>query len=178
MIKKIFDLSDDERQLFRDAISDVKAYSHDTEKTVFRNTSTKNETEKISFKKIALRAHAIEPTDVGSEDRIGFAKTGLQHKAFSRLKQGKMRVEATLDLHEHTCEEAIIALERFFTYCQHQGFRSVFVIHGKGHHSANNKPILKNFLNAYLRTHSHVLAFHSAKNKHGGAGAVMILLKK
>jgi DNA-nicking Smr family endonuclease len=95
----------------------------------------------------------------------------------TQLKQGKMRTEATLDLHRHTIDEAIQAADDFLIRCQNRGFKTVCIIHGKGHFSADNKPVLKNVLNNYLRSHPCVLAFHSAKNNQGGTGAMIVMIK-
>ena len=51
-------------------------------------------------------------------------------------------------------------------------------MHGKGYNSEAQFPILKNLVNQTLRTLTAVLAFSSAPEKDGGAGAVNILMKK
>jgi len=52
------------------------------------------------------------------------------------------------------------------------------VVHGKGYSSPNNKPVIKAYVNRWLRESETVLAFHSAQKQDGGTGAVYVLLKK
>lgn len=175
-------ISDEERDLFQNAVSDVKPL-----KSTHQNRSEKKEikeTKRIHIKKTEsfqperkpIVFHKTQP-DVESEDIISFSQSGLQHKRLTQLRQGKMRNEATLDLHRYTTDEAIYAIDDFLLQCQTRGFRTVLIIHGKGNYSAGNKPIIKNVLNAYLRHHPLVLAFHSAKKHQGGAGALYVLIK-
>ncbi|MDD1606319.1 MAG: Smr/MutS family endonuclease, partial [Methylococcaceae bacterium] len=51
------------------------------------------------------------------------------------------------------------------------------IVHGKGHRSPDNYPIIKNNLNVWLRQHKDVQAFCSATPKNGGTGAVVVLLQ-
>lgn len=188
--KKIMDITPAEKQLFRDAVFDVKPLKS-TEP--FEKTENKPEPD-LHSEKVTIHYARSKPRvefsktktffaitekqpEIAGNDVISFARPGLQNKRFSQFKQGKMRIEATLDLHEHTSDEAIQAIDRFLNRCQQRGLRTVCIIHGKGHFSPDNKPVLKNLLNHYLRTHSCVLAFHSAKNKQGGTGAMLVLIK-
>lgn len=119
----------------------------------------------------------LAPEDwVGIEDSITFHRGGLQNKLLKKLVQGRLAVEKTLDLHRLTLSTALAQAESFLQYCQQQGCRLALMIHGKGKKS--DKPILKNALNHWLRTQDNVLAFHSARPKDGGAGAVYVLIKK
>ncbi|MCX7125163.1 MAG: Smr/MutS family protein [Gammaproteobacteria bacterium] len=189
MPKKTTAITDEERNLFRDAVSDVKPRQTQTttklEPTV---TISPEETITIKIKPISLKKRDPIPEkstfhfknhqpNISGNDIISFSKSGLQHKKFSKLKQGKIRIEATLDLHDHTSDEAIHATEIFLKRCQNIGFRAVCIIHGKGIYSNDNKPVLKNLLNNLLRENPCVLAFHSAKNYQGGTGAVVVIIK-
>ena len=190
MKKKSSDISDEERLLFRNAVSHVKPLKPiDTIEEKEIESEVVQKPEKTNLKRVLLKPRDHFPAekttfhftekqpDISGEDIISFARTGLQHKRMLQLKQGKMHVEATLDLHEHTSDEAIHATDNFLIRCQNRGFRTVCIIHGKGHFSADNKPILKNLLNHFLRQHPLVVAFHSAKNKQGGTGAMIVLIK-
>lgn len=115
---------------------------------------------------------------LGAEDTLHFARGGLQHRLIQRMKRGQVELEAHIDLHQQTTEEAMDSVSQFIEICVAKGLRWICVIHGKGHYSKEGKPILKNFLNQWLRTHPMVLAFHSAKPKHGGTGALYVLLRK
>lgn len=120
-------------------------------------------------------AHAAE---VDPEESLFFTRTGLQQRTIRQLKRGDMPIEARLDLHGQTINEAGILLTQFIEQAQVEGCRCVIVIHGKGQRSAEGKPVLKTQVNHWLRESPAVLAFSSAQPKHGGAGAVYVLLKK
>jgi DNA-nicking Smr family endonuclease len=113
---------------------------------------------------------------VGSDDRLEFFRTGLQHKIIRNLRKGQYNVEAVLDLHGKTIEEARQTLGQFLLYCQRKGIRHIILIHGKGR--GHSKPIIKNKLNHWLRQTEQVLAFCSATPKDGSSGALYVLLRR
>lgn len=110
-------------------------------------------------------------------DILSFSRSGLQHKALKKLRQGKNPIEHTLDLHGLTVEQARKELIAFLSECETAGLRHVMIIHGKGFRS-KEKPIIKPMINRWLRRVDNVLAFHSAQPADGGSGAVYVLLKK
>jgi DNA-nicking Smr family endonuclease len=181
-------ISDEERRLFRDAVTAVKPLKETRlpivlhiEKETHQKTIAKKIVNKprtaIQEKKAVFDFEENQPIIQG-DSIIAYAKPGITLRRRAQLQQGKFSIDATLDLHEHTSDEAIHATDRFLTRCHHNGFQAVCIIHGKGIYSAENKPVIKNLLNNYLRQHPLVLAFHSAKNKQGGTGAMIVLLKK
>ncbi len=67
------------------------------------------------------------------------------------------------------------------THSRQQGKRCVLVVHGRGLHSKDQVPVLKDALKRWMGTARfarHVLAFATARPHDGGAGAVYVLLKK
>jgi DNA-nicking Smr family endonuclease len=57
----------------------------------------------------------------------------------------------------------------------------VLVVHGRGLHSKDQVPVLKEALKRWMQTARfarHVLAFTSARPPDGGTGAVYVLLRK
>src|SRR3990167_6748054 len=161
MTKKI---TDEERQFFRDAVSDVKPLKQTHQPEIkTRKTGITPPAEKKVVKRISIRPpepeekiifHFTEKhTEIAGEDIIAFSRSGLQKKRFTQLRQEKKRIEATLDLHQHTIDEAIHATDHFLKQSHHKNLRSVCIIHGKGHYSADHKPVIKNLLNQYLRQH-------------------------
>ncbi len=118
---------------------------------------------------------AIAP--VGIEDSLSFLKTGLQNKVLKKLRRGYFGLDAEIDLHGLSSDEAKRQLLNFLYRCIEEGCRCVHIVHGKGHRSPDNHPILKNNLNLWLRQHKDVLAFCSAAPKNGGTGAVLVLLQ-
>lgn len=109
---------------------------------------------------------------------IDFARSGVQPNTLKKLRQGKLPLESELDLHGMTVEQARAALDRFLLECLEFGYRCICIVHGKGYSSPGNRAVIKPMLNRWLREAGEVLAFHSALPKHGGSGAVYVLLKR
>ncbi len=118
------------------------------------------------------------PETIGNEEYLEYRGQGIQHKLFSKMRQGKIHLEAVLDLHGLTIANAEPTLSQFLDVCQQQQIRYVRIIHGKGWGSQHNKPVLKSKVNHWLRQSSIVLAFCSATVADGGTGAVYVLLKR
>lgn len=119
-----------------------------------------------------------EAPTVGSEETLNFRRGGIQHRLFSRLRNGNLHIEAELDLHGMTIPVAHQELAKFLHECQHYNIRCVRIIHGKGWNSKHHKPVLKSKLNAWLQQDEDILAFCSAPIEDGGSGAVYVLLKR
>ncbi len=121
----------------------------------------------------------LAPEDwLGPEDTIHFARTGVQQRTMAKLKKGQLSLEARLDLHKLTADEAIAQCTRFFTECLAQGIRTVLLITGKSQVSSQAKgPVLKNILHRWMREQPFVLAYSTCKPKHGGSGAYSVLLR-
>jgi len=114
---------------------------------------------------------------VSAEETLAFARPGLQHRKLQRLRNGRLSCDAELDLHGMSTAIARRELLAFIAHCQARGIRCARIIHGKGYGSNAAVPVLKNRLNHWLRQHQEVLAFNSAQSRHGGAGALYILLR-
>lgn len=95
-----------------------------------------------------------------------------------KLQRGQWPVEASLDLHGSNLEEATERFDRFMLTCIEHKIRCVCVIHGQGYGSKDNKPVLKDAVRSWLRDLPEVTAYIPAPENIGGAGAVLVLLKK
>lgn len=125
-----------------------------------------------------LDEEGIEPLDPWYV--LEFKRPGVQNGVFRKLKQGRYEPEARLDLHRMTAKRARSELFDFIEESYRLGLRSVLVIHGKGESKPEKErsSILKGCTNHWLRQLETVQAFHSAQIRHGGTGAVYLLLKK
>jgi DNA-nicking Smr family endonuclease len=108
---------------------------------------------------------------------MSYVATGMQQRVLRRLRQGRFGVDAEVDLHGHTVDQAKVLLERFLRTCLQDECRCVLVIHGKGYRSEGDRPILKNQINLWLRQHPRVSAFCTSRPMDGGTGAVYVLLR-
>lgn len=96
------------------------------------------------------------------------------------LRKGRFSVQAHLDLHGLITKEARKAFEDFIHKSLKQGHGCVRVVHGRGNHSWEGQPILKDKLSKWLETRRmsrHVIAYASARLVDGGGGALYILLR-
>ena len=119
----------------------------------------------------------INAEQVGIEDLLSFMAPGLQHNVLKKLRKGQFKLDAKIDLHGLNSNEAKQELLHFLHNCLEDGCRCVHIVHGKGHRSSDNHPVLKNNLNLWLRQHKNVKAFCSASPQAGGAGALFVLLR-
>jgi DNA-nicking Smr family endonuclease len=175
MTKKT-EISDADKTLFREAMRGVKPLTL-SEKTTSKPPAKPRVKRKPASQTVIVSPFSdyeqLEP--VGSEDLLEFHRSGIQHKMLRKLRSGQYNVEAILDLHGMNVAEASESLAIFLTQCYQQKVRHVLIIHGKGR--SNNKPILKNKLNHWLRQTDLVLAFCSATASNGRGGALYVLLK-
>jgi DNA-nicking Smr family endonuclease len=125
-----------------------------------------------------LKEGGIEPLDPWYV--LEFKRPGVQNGVFRKLKQGRYESEARLDLHRLSAERARRELFDFVEESHEMGLRTVLIIHGKGQSGAERErsSILKGCTNHWLRELQTVQAFHSAQPRHGGTGAVYVLLRK
>lgn len=115
---------------------------------------------------------------VSHEETFSYTAPGIQKSVLAKLKKGLFGVQAEIDLHGLNGDAAKQQLINFLKASVSKGHRCVHIIHGKGYRSQDDIPILKNNINRWLRQHKDVQAFCSASPRHGGAGAVYVLLKK
>jgi DNA-nicking Smr family endonuclease len=122
------------------------------------------------------------PFDISDSDEyVEGAMVGLDPRLLRRLRNGEFACQAHLDLHGMTSEEARRAVERFLTRAYQSGKRCVLIVHGRGHNSKDQIPVLKRRLATWLargRWARLILAFTSARACDGGAGALYVLLRR
>lgn len=122
-------------------------------------------------------ANLHEQPEIQIGDVLSYARPGVSHSTLRKLRRGQYRIEANLDLHGLTLNEARLSLLTFIRKHSYQNQRCVRVIHGKGWRSSNQGPVLKPNVNYWLRQLDEVLAFHSARPVDGGTGAIYVLLR-
>ena len=106
---------------------------------------------------------------------------GLDPRILQRLRSGEFPVQAHLDLHGHTLEEAGEAVRHFALRALRAGHRCVLVVHGRGRNSPDRRGVLKDAIKGWLSRGELarvVLAFATARARDGGAGATYVLLRR
>ena len=102
----------------------------------------------------------------------------IEQKSRRRLGRGSMEIDARLDLHGFTANQAKAALTRFVEHGVAQRFTWVLVITGKG---VRGEGVLKNSLPQWLSQpplSNRVVAYDAATAPHGGDGAFYLRLRK
>ena len=111
----------------------------------------------------------------------------MDRKNFQRLMKGKFDIEATLDLHGMTADQAKAQLISFITRSHKVGMRMILVITGKGkrtHTDEFNRSrggILRQSLPDWVSGSAitdKVLQVTHAQPKHGGTGAYYVYLRR
>jgi DNA-nicking Smr family endonuclease len=104
-------------------------------------------------------------------------RRGLGADVLTALRRGRWVVQAEIDLHGMTTDEARDALADFLLDARSRGLRCVRVVHGKGLTSPNREPVLKGKVRRWLAHWDDVLAYCEAPRHAGGSGAVVALLR-
>lgn len=113
-------------------------------------------------------------------ERVYGLAAGVDRRHLARLRGGEHEPDRDLDLHGLVVREAReeVSLELRDAYLE--GARCVRIVHGRGLHSPG-APVLKEAVLEWLQAPplaSLVLAFASAVPALGGAGALLVLLRR
>ncbi len=96
-----------------------------------------------------------------------------------KLHQGDYTIQDHIDLHGYSATNAKDAFDRFLKKSVSYGRNGVLIIHGRGL-SSPNQPVLKNKVIEWLSSgkwRKWIIAYTSARNCDGGAGATYVLLR-
>lgn len=131
--------------------------------------------EKKVMQELLVSPESFEEIQPG--DSLSYMQPGIQKHVFRKLKRGQYSIEAELDLHGLTRDQAQQQLNTFISDVRNRGMRCIRIIHGKGYGSSNQGPVIKPLVNQWLRKKTDILAFCSARPVDGGTGAVYVLIK-
>ena len=177
MKKKTPGISDEERDLFRDAMGDVRPLPDDGKVQIEKGKPSPRVRQTPPAGQDAPLDHLSDPIDlaeVSINEELLFFRSGVQPAMIKKLRRGQYMIEAELDLHRMTAEEARLATATFLQAAFQSGKRCIRIIHGKGLGSANQLPVLKTKVNYWLRQLDEVLAFCSARPADGGSVYVLL----
>lgn len=175
-------MSDDDIDLFRSAMGDVKPIKN--EQKVRLKTKTEDGSV-LQARREAAQSVGEQSADgltvdyvqqVEAQAVLSFMRPGIQHSLFKKLKQGLLPMEARVDLHGMTVEQARTTVLEFIRDCYQHEVRFALITHGKGE-GRTQPAILKSCINTWLPQLPDVLAFHSAQGQHGGLGATYVLIR-
>jgi len=121
-------------------------------------------------------------------DRRSAARIDMDHKAYRRMKRGKLKPEGRIDLHGMTLDRAHPALTRYILSAQAAGKRLVLVITGKGRTGRDDggpipvpRGVLRHQVPQWLGSPpllQAVIQVAPAHVSHGGDGAYYVYLRR
>lgn len=139
-------------------------------------TSAKN---KLVPNKQIIQKHKNSAADKNTPSDLRYEEaSGMDGASSKKLRTGKFDIQATLDLHGMTQQNAYLSLQHFIQTSVLNQFRTILVITGKG---SKGRGVLRNQFPEWLKTGAcaqHVLAFGQALAKDGGSGAFYIRLRR
>jgi DNA-nicking Smr family endonuclease len=107
--------------------------------------------------------------------------SGINNSMQKKIIKGEYKIDAKLDLHGYSRNEAYGTLMDFLNNSYQRKFRMLLVITGKGLNSPDPFSTIKESFFGWIQTwkmQDNFLYVNYAHNKHGGDGAFYILLKK
>lgn len=175
-------ITEEAKLLFREAVSDVKPFCHN--RSIVRPNPHKQLRKKLHLRRRGFIDPWFEESEVKQtvtalakpETRLVFQRIPLPSKQLNALNKGNFSTRCKIDLHGLTEQQAEEIMRQALQRCNLRTDRYMIVVHGKGLSNASEHPVLKNWLNWWLRQQIRVTAFNTAQPCDGGAGAVYILL--
>jgi len=137
------------------------------------NKFSKSNKNKIIFKSKKIKNNTKELPNL----KLGEMSV-LSKKNIRDFNKGNVFIENKLDLHGFNQEDAKNLLEDFINQSIENGKRLILIITGKG---KEGEGVIKNNIISWLNNKSlrnKILAVNHASKKHGGSGAIYILLRK
>lgn len=169
-VKRAAVLAPEDQELFQQAMNGVTPLS-------VRDRVTVAPAARSLVRVVELPAE-VKLTVEGDGQRYAARAAGVSHQQIAELRAGKIRAEATLDLHGTTVEPAIAQLKQFLFESRRLSRRCVLVIHGKGTHSEHGAPLREAVLQHLLGSLSGLVhALSSAAPSDGGDGATYVMLR-
>jgi DNA-nicking Smr family endonuclease len=177
--------SEDDRALFRKAVADAAPMTQTARAMSSATKPSPHPKQRVADELAALAASqlAINPSpmswDIGAdiEDDQSFIRAGVNPDLLRKLRRGQWSLQAELDLHGHTQDDAHTALSDFIREARAADWRCVRIIHGKGLSSHQKIPVLRSKVRRWLQLKEEVLAYCEPRPNGGGSGAILVLLR-
>lgn len=164
---------------FRDAVADVQPLRpanrvvHETPKPRPRPAKREDDERGVLEE---LARYTLDDDSEFTDEGL-YLRPGLPRDILRKLKRTHWRIQASLDLHGLTGDQAVAETAIFIAGCRRSGLRCVRIIHGKGLRNPDREPVLKRRVRKLLTRHDEVLAFVEPRPGDGGGGAVVVLLE-
>jgi DNA-nicking Smr family endonuclease len=168
------------RALFRAAVADATPIAADRihhEPPPPAALPRQRQRDELAALSESIAAPALLDLHLEGGDEAAWLRPGMSPNVLRDLRRGRWVVQAQLDLHGMTCDEARQHVALFLRECLARQQRCVRIVHGKGLGSPRREPVLKKLVQGWLAQRQEVLAFCQARPAEGGAGAVVALLR-
>lgn len=179
-------LSPEEAALWRALTGDVEKLPEAdySEPESIENTEKPEHSDNAPIRETVLpERQAAQPSPQGQD---------MDRRTEERLRRGKLKIEATLDLHGLTQDEAHAALQSFIKAQHGRGARCLLVITGKGrkrranseddpHWLAPRSGVLRERVPVWLQDNvlkPYILKAVPAQPRDGGGGALYVYLRR
>lgn len=166
-------ISDEDKQLFSEAIGKVKPMVVDTIHPVKTGGKSKSKlVEKKSSREVAQFhfSDEFEP-NLNKQGPMQYVREDVDSFEVKNLRRGYYSPDLILDLHGLDQHQAKKELAALLYACQKEHAQCICIVHGIGSH------ILKNKVPHWLVQHPDVMAFHQAPLEWGGNGALLALIE-
>jgi DNA-nicking Smr family endonuclease len=173
------ELGEEERRLFEKEFADVVPLRKGSDRVLLEGSRTVPKVVDADARHAARVGHelTIDRQDGG----ITGASHGVSRETLRALARGDIRAEGTCDLHGLGAEAARHRIQQFVRDSAIGGSRAVLIICGRGLHSRDDGPVLREVAIQVLCSRqacAHVLGFSTAAPARGGEGALAILLRR
>ena len=177
-------LSDDEKELWKEFSKSTEPLPHQNQKTA---PGKKKRINSVNLKDQKKHYIGVKKTPAHFDKAPVSPVLNMDSKLHTKMRQGKIRPEAKLDLHGLNLSQAQPTLTKFVLDAHGKGLRLILIITGKGKNSEDYDiiPTRKGILKANVPTwlameplSSKILQITNAHVKHGGGGAFYVYLRK
>ncbi len=173
-------ISDEESRLFREAVSGKLPPQPSVADHKRRDSHAQALVSQIGVAQESevILARILPQQWVLASERIQYFQPGITQRTRQQLKRGQIAIESELDLHRLSGNQALALTREFLQTALRDNKRCVLIIHGKGSRQHYPGPILKNLIAQWLPEQNPVLGYCSAQARHGGEGAIYVLLRR
>ena len=166
-------VTDDDKQLFKDAIGKVKAIKQDTIIPVKKLKAFKRGISHQNNKKVISEFYfsdSFEP-NLNQQGPTKYVRDDVDSFEIKNLRRGYYTPDLILDLHGLDQQQSKREIASLLAACQKEHAQCLCIVHGLG------TKTLKNKVPHWLVQHPDVMAFHQAPLEWGGNGALLVLME-
>ena len=113
-----------------------------------------------------------EPPPMEPLKPLEYVAYEIDRRVLGLLDETPFPSQYEIDLHRHTVEEAAYAITNLFQITLERRLTHIRITHGIGRHSKDGRPLLKAYVNRWLKNNPNIIAFASARRSDGGLGVV------